>query len=521
MLDINDFKLGKKIKIKHGNSSIKSLINIIKKYNYNESDHKLLLAMDAFTNDLIEESPKIFDINYKSMSPIDLQVHKLMLKINMMYFIEKYLVYESSSGVRGILANDIVKSSNIISTQSSFNKENLLNEVFFYLSYEQFTLQDYRFTNDYYRIVNMFQSSEDALNIIEKEFKLPLFKMISLHHFLVIWIFNEKAPSVRFSISRFKKSVLESIRNVTERELDIFLDNLLISHDKFKDIHCNFRYKKDSKGKVLLDKNNKPINMSWEEQSPIDRSFPKISYSFPLLSTNDNKHMILTSYTALRESLKLERYIREITSIPRFKSDYYGPLLEEYIKILFCDYYKDNQIEVKIYGDEVYTIGKNEYKAPDVIIENDQYVIFIESKTSAFNLEKALKNFSTEEHEKYFKDIEKSSKNINRYLDVNTELKEKKIYKFVSFIAPQSAMVSALPDKISEYNISDDLIITDLNSLEALVNLNNKDIVSVLNAFIKDDIHRTLYHFCQSEYEINISKYDKFYDKHKVLDFYK
>ena len=83
MLDINDFRFGEKIKISHGNKSIKSLINIIKKYKYNKDDHKIILTMDAFYNDLIEKPPMIFNINYKSMRPIDLKAHKLMQLLSM------------------------------------------------------------------------------------------------------------------------------------------------------------------------------------------------------------------------------------------------------------------------------------------------------------------------------------------------------------------------------------------------------------------------------------------------------
>lgn len=522
MLDITDFEFGKEIKIKHGNSSLKALINIINKYAYSEEIHQILLALDAFSNNLIDYPPKVFNINYKSMSTIDLEVHKLMQKINITYLIEKYLVYEKDTGIKRINPNEIVKATNIISRQSTFKKDNLLSELFFYLSYEQFSLQDNRFIIDYYRIVNIFQHSQDALKIIEKRFGLDIFKLINLHYVLVILIFDSKSPSIKFSIKGFKNRLLKSINNITEKEIDIFLNNLLITKKEFKNKHLYFRYKKDSKGNLFFCKNNEPISMSWEEQSPIDRSFPKISYSYPLLLENNIETMILTSYTALRESLKLERYIREINLISNFRGSYFGPLLEKYIGNFFTEFYNENNLDVKIYGNEEYYIGKDKFDAPDVIIETKDYIIFIESKTSAFNLEKALKNFSDEDYKKYFEDIEKSSKNIKRYLDENSNLKMKKIYKFISFIVPQSAMVSALPnDKKKIYDIDNDLIITDLNSLEALTSLFEKDIIKVIDSFIAGDTFNTLYHFCQTEYGIDMSKYQEFFDKHKVLDFKK
>lgn len=520
MLDITDFEFGKEIKIKHGNSSLKELINIINKYAYSEEIHQILLALDAFSNNLIDSPPKVFNINYKSMKTIDLQVHKLMQKINITYLIEKYLVYEKATGLKRIDTNEIVKATNIISRQSTFKKDNLLNELFFYLSYEQFSLQDNIFIIDYYRIVNIFQHSQDALKLIEKRFGLDIFKLISLHYMLVTLIFDSKTPSIRYSIKGFKNKLLKSVNNITEEEIDIFLNNLLITNEEFKNKHLYFRYKKNSKGDILLCEKNKPISMNWEEQSPIDRSFPKISYSYPLLLDN-NETMILTSYTALKESLKLERYIREINLIPNFRGNYFGPLLEKYIGKIFTEFYKENN-DVKIYGNEQYYIRKDRFDAPDVIIETKDYIIFIESKTSAFNLEKALKNFSDEEYKKYFEDIEKSSKNIQRYLDENSHLKTKKIYKFISFIVPQSAMVSSLPnDKKKIYDIDNDLIITDLNSLEALTSLFEKDIIKVIDSFITGDTFNTLYHFCQTEYGIDMSKYEKFFETHKILDFKK
>ena len=283
---------------------------------------------------------------------------------------------------------------------------------------------------------------------------------MNLHYILAVLI-NEHKLSVNFSIKSFKKHILNSIKNISEKEIENFLNYFLISFDEFKNKHKDYRLKKVLVGKeykLSLDSKNNPIKISWKEQSPIDKSLPKVSFFYPLIKDSlYDDIMILTSYTALNQSLKLERLVYDIFSMKNnFKGEYVGPAIEEYIKYIFKEFYKENNTNnIKIYGNEKYKIKgiSNEFDAPDIIIELDDYIIFIESKTTAFHLERALKSFEKEEFIRFHKEMEKSTKNINRYLDNYSNLKSKKIYKIISFIVPASAMVTAIPDYKNEFKI--------------------------------------------------------------------
>lgn len=525
MLNISNYMLFKEIKIYKGEgSNLKKLINLISKYTYSMENHLKLLELDAFANNLIEEEPKIFESKYNELSKLNQFSYKMQLKIFTNYFIEKFFVYSQNKNKTLISNQDIVTCYSIANNLTYFGKENLLNKVFFYLPFEQFTLQRNDFLLHYYRLSNLF--SKEAQKIIEDNFGLSLNKIMNLHYILAVLI-NEHKLSVNFSIKSFKKHILNSIKNISEKEIENFLNYFLISFDEFKNKHKDYRLKKVLVGKeykLSLDSKNNPIKISWKEQSPIDKSLPKVSFFYPLIKDSlYDDIMILTSYTALNQSLKLERLVYDIFSMKNnFKGEYVGPAIEEYIKYIFKEFYKENNTNnIKIYGNEKYKIKgiSNEFDAPDIIIELDDYIIFIESKTTAFHLERALKSFEKEEFIRFHKEMEKSTKNINRYLDNYSNLKSKKIYKIISFIVPASAMVTAIPDYKNEFKIDEDLIVLDLTSLEILLNLDEKNITKIIDNFILDKEHKTLSHYCESKYTFNLEKFNVYFENDKTFEF--
>ena len=524
MLNISDYMLYKKIKIhKDKSSNFKRLINLISKYPYSMENHLKLLELDAFANNLINEEPKIFESKYNKLLELDKFSYKIQLKIFTSYFIEKFFVYSQNN--KDLISNqDIVTCNNITNNLTYFGKENLFNKLFFYLPFEQFTLQKNDFLLHYYRLSNLF--SKEAQKIIEEDFGLSLNKIMNLHYILALLINNYKL-SVNFPIESFKKHILESIKNISKKEIEKFLNYFLISFDEFKNKHKDYRLKKVLIGKeykLSLDLKNNPIKISWEEQSSIDKILPKVSFFYPLIKKSlHDDIMIITSYTAINQSLKLERLVYDIFSMKNnFKGKYVGPAIEEYIKYIFKEFYKENNINnIKIYGDEKYKIkgNGNQFDAPDIIIESDDYIIFIESKTTAFHLERALKSFEKEEFTRFHKEMEKSTKNINRYLDNYSSLKSKKIYKIISFIVPASAMVTAIPDYRNEFIIDEDLIVLDLTSLEILLNLDEKNITKIIDDFILDEEHKTLLHYCESKYTFNLEKFNVYFENNKTFEY--
>lgn len=98
--------------------------------------------------------------------------------------------------------------------------------------------------------------------------------------------------------------------------------------------------------------------------------------------------------------MKLERlymFLYENTKIKEFRSEIHGPALKNYLK----KFAKEHTAATNICGNEVYHPIKEDGKrnkqkkldAPDIIIEFDDSVFFIECKSKSFNLLKALQDF--------------------------------------------------------------------------------------------------------------------------------
>ena len=136
MLNISNYMLFKEIKIYKGEgSNLKKLINLISKYTYSMENHLKLLELDAFANNLIEEEPKIFESKYNELSKLNQFSYKMQLKIFTNYFIEKFFVYSQNKNKTLISNQDIVTCYSIANNLTYFGKENLLNKVFFYLTF--------------------------------------------------------------------------------------------------------------------------------------------------------------------------------------------------------------------------------------------------------------------------------------------------------------------------------------------------------------------------------------------------
>lgn len=107
---------------------------------------------------------------------------------------------------------------------------------------------------------------------------------------------------------------------------------------------------------------------------------------------------------------KLFYFIAE-QNTPNYKSDIFGPLLEKYISNLANDYKSFHNYNIKIhyYEDQKYRVSKEKYyDYPDIIIESENFILFIESKFSAFNLKDAIIKFNAKSFHNTIEGIEKS-----------------------------------------------------------------------------------------------------------------
>jgi len=240
----------------------------------------------------------------------------------------------------------------------------------------------------------------------------------------------------------------------------------------------------------------------------LDRYLPRVSYWYPLIKVEDK--IMLVSYTSLLQFMKFDRLYSLIyhnEDITDFKSKIHGHCVSDYIR----EYAIKKAPEAKIYGDKEYTVRRNKYDEPDIIIEFETYVLIIEAKSKPFDIVKALADFDNYNFHRINDDRDKSIRNIDRYLKHINPFENKKIYRFVSYFFEHPVMLSAMED-ITEL---ERIIITDVSSIENLLSIKSKGYNEVIEDFLvlreKNDTS-SLSQFCLSHYAEEVNKYDSEFD---------
>ncbi len=514
-MDIKDFYYEKVFtkKIRY-DKKLKYLINQLKKIKYSSENHKRLLSYDIFAY------PKFKIKNgvnfFKDMNEIE-GISILKTKFIMSNLIEKYIVFSDKKLIssRNLTTNDEKKFHDIITNSSSFDeKNNFLSKLMFCTANEQMIFQDRNLEQYFYRMITIFKSCDKTRKLIKEEIGLELEEILLFYWLILSYVIQSNNIILDFKISNFKQYVLNAdfMNKILEDKIENFLNFILIDIDKFTMKYESFR----KKGDVFLD---------YDKLNQIDKYLPKISFHYPFIKISDDVFR-LVSYTALNQFMHMENLFYFIAEQKKdnYKSKIFGPLLEKYITLLVKEFSIYHHAKLVIYNydkkDQEYIIGKNKYDLPDVIVESDEYVIFIESKVSAFNLKNALIDFSKTSFSNTLEAIEKSQKNINRFLQYNPlnleNLEKKKIYKFICFNVINSTMLSTL--KYSDFLELDDLYLTDLQSLEALFNIINESNLDVILDKFKiyhEDSSKgnSIYHFCIDEYQINYEKFQRTQDE--------
>lgn len=499
---LNVFKQEKKKKSK----TVKHLIRELKEKKYNPIIHYSILRYDAYSFSKFNFKNKL---DFFDNEKVD-KLKYLLTNIFFSNFAEKYIIYTDSENKDDVTFQDMRDYHDmIVNSKGVEEKKNILANIFFKISHEQMIFQERYFEQYFFRMICIFEDCEISKGKVKEITSLDFEKLIVLIWFLYTHIVAQDKVISIIDREVFKDSNYgENITNISYKEIDIFLDFISVSKDEFKEKYFFFR--KGNNDKIL----------SYEKLEYIDQYLPKPSYYYPFIKTED-KNLQLISYTALNQFIHLERVFSLIAdSDIDYRTRILGDLLEKYIYKLFLNFQSvqgDDVIKVHYYEEQEYYPTKRITRHyPDIIVEGQEYIIFIESKSSALKLKQAIQNFEKEAFTSTVKAINKSKTNINEFLKYNPlglqNIETKKIYKFVCFNVISSSMLSALLS--ADFIDAEDLVMTDLSSLELFSHPSDKiDIINFLDNFI-DGLNQplktsSLQHYCIDCLDVDVEKFQK------------
>jgi len=495
---------------------IKHLIQDLKSKKYNKNTHYSLLKFNAFGHQNLKLNDSLDLVNIANMQHLE-DVHKLHIsKVVISNIIEKYIVYTNSTQKADLNFEDLKEYHNIISHSGHFRvTDNFLSELMFKIANEQFIHQSRNYSQYKYRMISIFEECEVSQKYLFDNLKLDIIKISALYLILLSFILNKNKVIINFSISTFKKYVLNAQDEhiINEEDIDNFLNFILIDFQTFKEKYFNIRKDKNS------------LLMSYDKLNEVDKYLPKVSFIHPFIKINSDT-VSLVSYTGLMQFMHLENIFYYIAGqegvvnrINKYRIKILGNLLEQYIFKLAINYKNNHNSNINIIFEEnkKYKIGKQEFEVPDIILIQDNNIIFIESKSSPFNLIAAIQDFNEDKFASLNTAINTSNKNINRFIEHNPlsieNLDSMIMHKIVCFNVVESMMLGSL--SYSNFIDAKDFIISDLNSLEVLFNIKSPvNIYEPLNDFrtqlSERDVHSStsLYNYCQDNYEIDYSLFD-------------
>lgn len=306
------------------------------------------------------------------------------------------------------------------------------------LNKEQMKIQQ-NSTHSFNRFYNIFAKDDFISQEFEKQFGIDLHKVSMLSRALFSYVQKNIFGNEKIG---FKKegflSFTHVLHNISDEEKESFLNFISLSPKDYQTYYLMDR--KDSDGELY----------SYEEQEFFDRAIPKISYQFPIIREGNVYYPI--SMTSFFHFMRMERFYRMMThEIQGFKDSTIGPKIETHIRELMQSYLDASSINGNVRGDaKYYPFGKSKSKdEPDAILETDNYVLFVESKSSAFNLK--LYTEMKEVHIfRFIESIKKSLKNIDIYCEFHKEkLKGKKILNIISFYEEDTTAMEMLLENIT------------------------------------------------------------------------
>lgn len=489
-------------KIENNNAmTVKQLINRLQDLDFSPDLHFKLTQYDA-----VSYMKKTDDVNEK--------IDRLKNKFFIPYIIEKLLVYGGRNRVRKYKSqlgiNDLYKAYN--ASGSLKLTDDFMSKVFYFIPYEQFSIQERNyFYFESYRLIRLYEDYPEVNDYLEETIGLELKKVIALIHLLMVNILYNKTIVQRLSKVDFIKLVNTQCKDISLRDIDNFFNFVTITREEFID--------KYEKVRIVLDKNEEEHPLSYHKLQEIDRYLPKVSHQYPLIKVNEDT-FILLNYTSLVQFTNLERihyHIYEHSDIPLFKSKIHGLALNEYIK----KFAKENTAAISVYGDEVYKPNKKlKYDAPDVIIEFEDYIIIVESKSKPFDFLKLMHTFDEKEIDRISEDGFKSARNIARYFEYINDFKGKKIIKFLTYFYQNETMLVAYDTKIRPIKklLSEEILLVNLKALEYFLQIKSKPHPEIIEDYVnKRNSHNesSLYPYLSKTFplEYRNSNVDKFFEE--------
>lgn len=334
-------------------------------------------------------------------------------------------------------------------------------------AFEQFDIQ-ITYIPDYARFYEIYASNNEVNQIFLARIGLSLKKYIGFSWAIYTYVNSEKTRT--FTINDLVDYLSDA--NITKEEIQVFLNMISLERDKFREKYLGFRKKKDGS------------YFPYEDLETFDRGLPKISHFYPLLKEGEHYHFI--SNSSYHEFMKMRSVYRTMTEgfeDMNFKSNYVGPLFEEYVRKLLTRYNNENHLEAEVYGDEEYEVQKGKgKKEPDAILETDDYIVIIECKSTPFSLN-LLKYSSSEYLNKLKESVKTSAKNIENFLNYRYTGKNKDIVKILVFHEANQLVFSILGTDTDLMVETDNFYIMDAYTLELMLSEYTQPIPEILSEY--------------------------------------
>ncbi|MDD3770301.1 MAG: hypothetical protein PHV10_06815 [Sulfuricurvum sp.] len=400
------------------------------------------------------------------------------------YMLEKVIVYsngESLINVNTVRNNfpsgdinlgDFYNRFNNVQKTLKSSAVSTLSTIMIPIMSEQLRLQKPLYP-DLIRFFKCFGEDETISAYFEDTFHINFRKMyllgFALFAYIVIQHRNGRSI-IQFKTTEFI-NYIQAIPDVSSDDIEIFLNSIALTREQYIDKYHSAR----------LDLKGNPYDYAYQEY--FDRALPRISYSYPLLKVNES--YLLISFASYIQFLKMDRFYRMLTfDISKdFKSTHIGPAIERYVASLASKYAETIPSESPcIHGNKGYK-HKGKKDEPDVILETDKHILFIECKANAFGMH-LIKEFDTKSFEKIVSSVKISIANINRYLTVHSErLNGKTVHKMLVFYEGIDQWFDVLSNDVNAVIPENDMILTGMATLENLFLQKHKSIWDLLKQF--------------------------------------
>lgn len=448
-------------------NQIKRFVGEVKKLEFNPYNLGLIFNIDKYGHN----STGIDIFPHEKSDGENLAIKKLKTKLFSLYMLEMFIA--EASGKKDLFLDH----KHYLSMQPPYNKIKYVRFSYLYNNYnsisgsaigegtsggldssanllmstgaEQNDLQ-VSYESSYNRFYKIYASNEKVNAIFKERTGTTLKRCVAMAWALMGFMMHIKRRL--FKRDDFIQYLSSS--NIADSEVYTFLSIVSLTRDQFADMHRGFRKKNDGSW------------FTYRERMSFDRGLPKITFFYPLLRDGDAfTHLSDNAYYQFMKMNSFYRYMTENFTDINFKGDYAGPLFEEYAKNVVAQYNDRHELDGKVYGDEEYKVKKQLYKKPDIVFETDQYIIFVECKTSPYSLD-LVRQLDPKYMKSLKEGVEKSIANIDRFMLHRATDSRKKTLKLLVFYEENAMVMSFLEKTIEKITDTKDLHIMGVTMFE-------------------------------------------------------